>query len=431
MKKSNDHSAAWSKVVHYLIVVLAFMIPLYKKAVPGLIALTGLALILRLLLEKKKPSYWIGWPLFFLLILYALHVVGLSYSENPQFGQNELMIKLSLFVFPLYMLLSSSISPWQTEYIERSFTLGTFCFAVVSLIYGLFRWQMTGDVSFLSYDKLSIYFHPSYMATYVALSIYFLLRDESAGVMFFGKRWLHAMLVLFLLLYGAMLASKAGFIAIVMVVVYHLWVHRKQAHGLVHAVKLPLLRLFFFMAVVYLHPVSSGRVAALTQSESQAGKGSDELPGAHSSTALRKVVWSTSCQLILSSPFGTGTGDADSALVESYRRQGEEYAAYRHLNTHNQWLQYGVELGWPGMVIFSAALFTFWLVSRKKRSSEGILLAALLGMNMLFESFFEVQAGVVFGCFWIWIYSASRPATLHGKTEKDWVTRMDHKRDRV
>jgi O-antigen ligase len=429
MIKPKDHSVMLGKVIHTLVLSLAFMIPLYKKAVPGLIALTGLALILRLLLEKRTPARWPGWPLFFLFLLYVLHAAGLAYSENPASGMNELAIKLSLLVFPMFMMFLPQISAVQTRHLERSFIAGTVCFGVLAMVVGGMHWYSTGDASFMSYDKLSIYFHPSYIATYVAFSLYFLLRDETSNLAVGGKKWLHSTLVLFLLAFGAMLASKAGLVAVVVVLMYHTTVHWKRSGLYVRKLVLPVFRLLFFAAMIYANPTTLARVAAAAGNTTDSTAPEAELPGARSSTDLRKVVWSTSWDVWKREPWGTG--DASQVLSAAYRERGEEYAAWRELNAHNQWLQYGVELGWPGALIFTAALWTMLWAAWKKRSYEGILIVLLLGMNCLFESFFEVQAGVVFACFWMWIYSAERPRFSPQRTTPETGKRVDTKRDRM
>ena len=127
--------------------------------------------------------------------------------------------------------------------------------------------------------------------------------------------------------------------------------------------------------------------------------------------------------LAVTHPTGYGTGNVETALVAEYRRRGEEYAAFRKLNAHNQWLQFALELGWFPALLFLSMIFVGLLLSFLRRQYEWWIFTALLAMNCLFESFLEVQAGVVFAAFWWWIYSQMQPPASHeGKLAENTST---------
>jgi O-antigen ligase len=125
-----------------------------------------------------------------------------------------------------------------------------------------------------------------------------------------------------------------------------------------------------------------------------------------SSTQLRLVTWQASWQILMTHPFGAGTGGVQKILDGLYLMEGETFAEEHHLNSHNQFLQTGAEHGWPGLTVL--VILLFWLVRFTPISYElhvAQVFAILCGMNFLFESFLEVQAGIVFFSFWILIFA--------------------------
>ncbi len=84
------------KANYYVLVLLAFVIPLERKFAPPLIVLF---LITSLLNGKFKRTS--NNKVLFFASLFLLYVEGLFYGENAGLGFNNLIEKLSLLVFPL------------------------------------------------------------------------------------------------------------------------------------------------------------------------------------------------------------------------------------------------------------------------------------------------------------------------------------------
>jgi len=66
-----------------------------------------------------------------------------------------------------------------------------------------------------------------------------------------------------------------------------------------------------------------------------------------------------------------------------------------------------VEFAWLGIILLVSMIIAGFVFAA--RNGDNVLLAVLIlcSMNFLFESFLEVQAGIVFFCFWIFIGSRS------------------------
>jgi O-antigen ligase len=92
--------------------------------------------------------------------------------------------------------------------------------------------------------------------------------------------------------------------------------------------------------------------------------------------------------------------------MQRYASKGLRYAADRKLNPHNQWLQVGVALGWPGILVFTLAMLSVFRWAYRERQGLALLCAILVMFHAAFESVFEVQRGVV---FILWMLMALAP----------------------
>jgi O-antigen ligase len=102
-----------------------------------------------------------------------------------------------------------------------------------------------------------------------------------------------------------------------------------------------------------------------------------------------------------------GTGNTESELISIYLQANENYAAERKLNAHNQFLQAGAEHGWPGILLLLACMLLLLFNALKWKNIIMLNFVLLCSMNFLFESFLEVQAGLVFFCFWVFVFTKS------------------------
>ena len=96
---------------------------------------------------------------------------------------------------------------------------------------------------------------------------------------------------------------------------------------------------------------------------------------------------------------GTGTGDAETDLVQAYETNGFKLGVEERYNAHNQYLQILVETGWLGLIAFIAWLG--WCLRLAFRTQNHLYLAFLLLwlVNISTESMLETQSGVVFFSF--------------------------------
>jgi O-antigen ligase len=209
-----------------------------------------------------------------------------------------------------------------------------------------------------------------------------------------------------------MLASKAGFIAALISILMAMWVWFKNFKSIARAITMAVLCIGIMAASIKLLPASAERVSnAIVDAQNTSAPLANEKKEAHSSTELRMVTWSAAGTLLLEHPLGVGTGDTESELINKYVQANENYAAERKLNAHNQFLQAGAEHGWLGILLLIACMLVLTYYALKWQNIVMLNFVLLCGMNFLFESFLEVQAGLVFFGFFVFVFVKSEQNT--------------------
>lgn len=395
---------------------IAFTIPFAKKLVPGFIVLLGLYAVIFSLRTRKFHIRKHHIPLIALTLIFLLHLIGLSYSEHLDDGINETGIKLSYLAFPLIAWMIPSINSNGFKKILHAFVMGALMFIPIAIGCGIYRTFEYNDASYLSYELLGNYLHPTYAATYEAFALFILLRNASLHELLLRKKWVHYSVCGIIVVFICMLASKAGLIAALISLAMAGWCFWKNKIAVAAAFTIPIAGVCLMIMTSALLPGAAERVEDAVSDIDAATVALPEqdplnIPAAHSSTELRLVTWSAAWSVLQENFFGVGTGDTTPELVKKYEGQNETYAAERNLNAHNQFLQVGAEHGWPSLLLLIACLGSLAFYAMKWKDILLMNFLLLCGMNFLFESFLEVQAGIVFFCFWVMVFLKKDPTS--------------------
>ena len=146
----------------YLLMGIAFLLPLYKQGIPVLISI----LILRWLLSGqflRLPQAVIASrhraTILMFAVLYLIHLIGMINTNNIRSGLFDLEVKASLLIFPLIFV---TLDPRTLE--EKWMIRVWFAFiggCLSSLLFGLGRafwmWQQSGDIMSFFYNFIAIY----------------------------------------------------------------------------------------------------------------------------------------------------------------------------------------------------------------------------------------------------------------------------------
>jgi len=406
----SESSSIYAKVqsLHAaLTVLIAVLFPLTKRFMPPLIALW----VLTSFFLFSRANARMGWSALVMLATYYIcNLLWFSVSDNREAATFALEVKLSFLLFPMVWMFLPAVEMRQRLNVLLALVWGCLAFVGASLIHAGIAYAESGDIGEFYYDRLAWFFHPTYLATYEAFALVVLGWMYVKKMFALGNPWIHHTTAALLIVHAALLESKAGFLCVILALflVAILQIQRKRLRaGVLYFIS----GLALLFATVYVSPAAENRWGEVVQAT---GDLADQEVGeeiqAKSSSGGRIVAWKTSLEILREHPFGVGTGDVTDELLLRYKRDGETYAYTKALNPHNQFLQAAVAFGWIGLLVLFMIFVAGFRVAIRRRDFIFSAFLMLLLLNMLFESFFEVQSGVVFFAFFYSFFVKSNPS---------------------
>ncbi|MDZ7743315.1 MAG: O-antigen ligase family protein [Bacteroidota bacterium] len=333
---------------------------------------------------------------------YLLYMIGLIYSSNLDYGSFDVEVKFSMLIFPLVFatLNKEVLSRRNIALILMFFIAGCLFSSLYSLWDSYQQYLVGGSTRVFYYDELSYFHHSSYMAMYldfaVAALIFFMMRKTEFGF----KKWsifLFILLIVFFSVIVILLSSKAGILGLMIIyfitIGHFIVIEKKFLQALL------LLILVFVMFYVSLSFFSFSLSRIITSTEvidehEEISKATEE------GTGERILIWTYALEIIEQNIFtGVGTGDVKDKLLEKYRQNNVQAALEQELNAHNQYLQTFIALGLIGFVALMLMFILPLYLSVRKQSFLYLVFLLLVAFNLLVESMFEKQDGVVFYAF--------------------------------
>ena len=265
----------------------------------------------------------------------------------------------------------------------------------------------------MRYDGFAGPFHPSYMALYMLTGILLSSAQDLLGkvVVIFGG------------LAIGILASKAGWgIGILVLGIESLRrfkVAQNEARWLLASMLLLISGAWWAdggRMQEFQSYLGQGTTAQVSSNDGLQSMNSNTMINASEapivvktgSTGGRMQAWNAALQLLQSNPFGVGTGDITSSLLQIYEHDGSLYAKEKNMNPHSIWLQIGVRLGWLALLGMFLFFITFMWKALQVGGFEIAIWTLAVAMNGTVESLFELQQGVVAILFFGLLLSSGR-----------------------
>lgn len=357
---------------------------------------------------RRKPV--VPWPAILpLACYYALHVIGMAWTTDVDFGLFDLQIKAGLIVLPFCAFTLTSSHPSLLRHSMVAFTTGM----LLSLMLGLAKaWQCyahQGLLNCFSQSTLSFEVHPSYAAWYGCwILAYWGYELVEGRIKERGFTLALFVALALILVFTTMLASKSGIIGLVLVLLVLGVAAFRHVHGRRRSLVLAVGALAIAIAALFQGRLIKDRMEATWIVVQRTLDGESPDLASSDGNALRMVAWWCSMERLSTEPFGAGTGDIKHALTACYDAKGAEEASKRNLNAHGQWMQSAVALGWPGVLSFGALLLGGAIAAWRRRSHHLAVFMLLFLVNSLVESVLEVQAGVLFFALFVGLLLCER-----------------------
>lgn len=388
--------------VHISFLMMAFGLttsPLFISVSIGLLCLTAILQTFRTRFRLSKFDWYESLP----ILLYLANIVWYFFTKNQTSMASELRIKLPLILLPLAIFI---IPRPNVKIILQTLQLFIIVLTgvLIATLTNYFLHQETIDqlllqskavpIITLSKDFSHIYY--GVMAGFAVMGAWYLFTIQRRKTRY---AWLALGLIIFAGLH--FISSRTGLVTVYCAIFIEglrwMWVNNSYIKGLL---------VFLFIGVGLF--VAMNTVPALknkitnTTDDLEHYRTKDNL--ANWSLARRIIVWQLSAELIGRHPL-VGVSPADSKDSLSYLYVKHRYDIPendRITDPHNQYLQYGVDIGISGLLIL--VLIIFYPAIKYGKDIHPLFLSFLIvsAVGMLFESLLERQYGVSFFMFF-WI----------------------------
>jgi O-antigen ligase len=379
-----------SNVIYYLrnnaVLLFAFSLPLHRLLSSYALALWALVSIILLFYKKKetKPQNRKQYiHLLLLPLLFLLYLLGLTYSE----GIDEAFIKINISIVYLFL---PFVFYKSREYINIRKVLLSFIYGLllsISILLIIFLISPV-DINLDSFYTSFSIFHPqAYFAMMITIAI---------GSILFINEEIRFNVPIRLLLIGLLsiivflISSKSGLICILLILFIKLIQVFIQSRNTILKLSLSIVLLIISVLLI-----NNSRFQDMITNIKNLSK-SDTALHPTESTSSRVAIWRSSVEMIKESPiFGYGTGDANAALMESYKRDALmlRHVIERKYNAHNTFFQLWLMVGVLGPLIL---LFLLYILMYKQNFSYySIAIVVIFFLNFLLESMLERHAGVM------------------------------------
>ena len=358
----------------------------------SLLTWCGLSLLNAVTNEKNKRGKDLSIAFLPVTIL-IVYLISFLYSSNLRRAVSTLELGMFFLVVPLSVHYSSSIldSGARVKGLKIFFwTIFVACaVAYVSIVVRSGKLFPDADTAEFTYhDDFSRYafsyflndLHPTYLAIFIVFAFIVLIEYIALAP---WLKWIFAACLLFFLL---ILSSKSQIIIFAIILVMVVW-HKVNLRR-----RLKVLLAIGVLALFVLLLSFNRQVVYRFTTEMQSATGTDRL-----------VMWRVGRDIIADHPLlGVGIGDRNDVVNERLTERRD----LAGLNLHNQYIDYMIALGIPGLIALLIVLF--YPITVQPGLAFKLFLM-LIGFSLLTESLLYRQWGVHFFVIFYCLLGSQHP----------------------
>jgi O-antigen ligase len=352
--------------------------------------------------ENFKRIFQFG-PSVWFLIYYLMLVIGLIWTTDLSFGLSKLENKLTFLLFPVFFQICKFNYSFKqiTHVILVSILLVLICSNVLAFLsienQNALDWNIFEKLS--NSKSFSWNMHRSYFSTYCNILVILMFKrlisiDEENNK--------------FLPTFGIFIGSIGVIQSLSKINILLLFLLFGVFLIVFFIKRFNWKKKLMFLVILIICFIFTINNKAIQYRFNEVKKSTVSIKLENSTTlessAVRLIMWNTSWEVWKNSfLFGTGTGDYNTELTRRNFEKGNLGVASEQLNSHNQFLNTGVQLGIIG-VIFLCMIFLS-IIRHSFKSYWKLLILVVFLFNFLVESFIETQAGIVLFCILSLIYT--------------------------
>lgn len=316
--------------------------------------------------------------------IYFLFIVSAFYSNDSD-RAIKLLIRLAPFLilpFSLAMVPKAIYQKLTDVFIQvYIISCGLFCFIIFIYCKSLNISDIYILYSYISNNFWGYADHPIYISLYFGIALILILFKTKKSLLNIAL----FVIIFFTLLF---LSRKGNILGLVIVLLFMLisnlkYVFNRRFFGYAS------VSLLLVIGVSYLFNnflfIRFEEILNLNQF----------LYNPKTSTGIRSILWRTSLDLSLDSPFfGYGLGSVQDLISSSLIENGyEELTLILKYNSHNQYLQIALISGYLGLIFFLSILRYIFL--QIKNSKRALCIFIYIIFCFIFESLLERQNGII------------------------------------
>ena len=353
---------------------------------------------------KKEVSFQLNVISSLFLLFYFCYLIGIIFTSDINTGVFELEKKLSFVIFPLLLSLKFK-KIWSINFAYMGFILATFLVTLYGIIMALSAWLGVGGGNWVYFSTaISPIHHPSYLAAYLTISTAFAFIGWREKLPFFSLYWIIPFSIFVIVIHG-FLQSLSGtlFLLIAIFTSLLIWLRNKFRRPIFYTIII-LMPIIGFIVINSIPSVQNDWKDASSNIIEYSKNPKSFLETREqtlSSSSVRIILWTAAFQIFYKHPFGVGTGNIDEFMEKELIILKQKELTKQNFNPHNQFLQTAVEIGFFGLLVFFAILFSSIYYGLKYKNYLLIIISSNLLFYSLFESMLQRQSGIIFYCFWI------------------------------
>ena len=340
-------------------------------------------------------------PAWAQILLGMLTILSLLWTTNQSEGWTEIISKIPLFTWPIAFALTDQKTTNLRNALLRWTWISSGLVGLVCVLDVLFRSQAPAfwfaDLIYENLARISG-LHPIYLSIWVLMGMLAYLQDRVIGSEASApssprltlRQWLfHTLYLGCSLVFLTQLSSRMALLTALLVLTASVFFLART--GRLRLVYLPLLLLALLLpwALINGNKVNQSRYKEMVNL--QGTYQSDRWGG----RALRVQKWKYTLHCYLHFPLlGTGAGDFQKELLDTYRQNDFSPGFDNRFNSHNQYLQTLATLGPLGLALLLTCLFLPLRWHWEDRYWLGIATVLLVAASMLTESLLERQKGI-------------------------------------
>jgi O-antigen ligase len=388
----------------YSAFLVMIVTPLSFHYLPPFIGLWGVCWLIELKnkinsFPQIKGSYKLLYLLFLLFFIWQL--LGMIYTDDTSNGWRNIVIRLSVFAFPLFLVIPGEMLKKRATLLLRIFALSTFLYIIIcfgnalensiKIIDGTLIFNPHPEIEYwwnYFYGSLfAIKQHTSYLSAMVLLAI-LISADavyDSSITKYCRLFWILAAIVLLISLY--LLSSRIAILTALLIIPLYLLL-KSLKRG-----KNRYSWILIIMAVIVLFPyvLKNPRVSHYLRWNSRS-----ELKEAAAEDG-RIIIWKSAFNIIQDHwILGVGTGDSQKELNKQYDLAGKTKLSEGKFNVHNQYLEVLLENGLVGLCLFISIIAMMVNIGFSEKNLIYLMFILIILLFFFSETILNRVAGAVF-----------------------------------